>query len=212
MADEVLEGVPPTRMEYLKLKNKLRRAEKGHKLLKEKRDNLLMEFMNIARHSFEISEDTLEQIQKANQAQAEATAAVGTYQIESAADAGSRMLEADIDYKNVMGIKIPTIRVEGVERAYGTRGTDSITTHPTIFESAHQHEKTIKDLVILSETEYSLRQLSEETKKTKRRVNALEYRLIPRIRNTRKYIRMRLDELERGDFSTRKMLKKKSKR
>lgn len=209
MADDILEGVPPTRMEYLKLKDKLTRAEKGHRLLKEKRDNLVMEFMNIARESYEISDVASNQIERAGEKQALANALAGEGALESAALAAKRELFVDADFRNIMGIKLPTLKAPVLLREADSRGFSLLTTHPSVTTCAAEYERSLERLIELAQTASSLESLSSETKKTKRRVNALEYKVIPRLKNTRKHIRMRLDELEREGFYARKMIKKK---
>ena len=209
MADDILEGVPPTRMEYLKLKDKLVRAEKGHRLLKEKRDNLVMEFMNIARESYEIAEVASNQIVRTEKKQALANALAGEGALESAALAAKRDLYIEYDFRNVMGIKLPTLKTPPLQREADSRGYSLLTTHPAVTTCAAEYERCIERLVELAQTASSLESLSKETKQTKRRVNALEYKVIPRLKNTRKHIRMRLDELEREGFYARKMIKKK---
>jgi len=210
MSDDVLEGVPPTRMEFLKLKDKLIRAEKGHRLLKEKRDNLVMEFMNIAREAYEIADVASEQADRAEHTKAIAGALAGETEIESAALAARADIGVELEYRNIMGIKLPRMRMERIRRPADGRGYSLLTTHPSIDSTATEYEKTVERLVELAETAKSLEALSDETKKTKRRVNALEYTVIPRLKNTRKNIRMRLDELEREGFYSRKMIKRKA--
>ncbi len=210
MSDEVMEGVPPTRMEFLKLKEKLIRAEKGHRLLKEKRDSLVMEFMNIARESYEIADVASDQVEKAASSMAMANALAGQDQIRSAALAAAQDIEVDVSFRNIMGIKLPLMRIGQIRRPADGRGYSLLTTHPAIDSVATEYEKTLERLVELAETAKSLEALSDETKKTKRRVNALEYKIIPSFKSTRKVIRMRLDELEREGFYSRKMIKRKS--
>ncbi|MBU0762092.1 MAG: V-type ATP synthase subunit D [Candidatus Altiarchaeota archaeon] len=210
MAGEMLEGVPPTRMELLKLKVKLSRAEKGHRLLKEKRDSLVMEFMGLSKQAYETVERVQRQLERSQKSLAYSAATAGYSQLESAAQANQQTLHASIDYKNVMGIRLPKATIEEKEKKPTELGMGLLTTHPTIYDVARQHEKSLNMLLRLAETEYSLRQLSEETKKTRRRVNALEYKIIPKIKNTQKHIRMRLEELEREGFASRKMIKRKT--
>ncbi len=210
MAGEMLEGVPPTRMELLKLKTKLSRAEKGHRLLKEKRDSLIMEFMGLSKQAYETVEVVQRQMGRAHRALAISYSAAGSMQVDSAARRGVENLTANVEYKYIMGIRLPKASIDDIEKKPDQRDVGLLTTHPTVDEATRQHEKAIKALVRLAETEYSLRALSSETKKTRRRVNALEYKIIPRIKNTQKHIRMRLEELEREGFASRKMIKRKS--
>jgi V/A-type H+-transporting ATPase subunit D len=210
MADDIIEGTHPTRMELLQIKNKLRLAEKGHRLLKEKRDTLVMEFMDIARKSEGVSESAVEQTRKARHAYAIANALAGSSQLMSAALASRGLgVEAEVEERNVMGISLPKISLDERLRQIDQRGYGLITTHPSIDAAAGEYEGLVEDMVRLAETEQSLLALSNEVRKTKRRVNALEYKVIPQLTNTRKYIQMRLEEMERAGFYARKMIKRK---
>jgi len=209
MAEDILEGASPTRMELLHVKNRLRLAEKGHRLLKEKRDTLLSEFMKVAREAGEVGRKAAAQMESARHAYAVSSALAGANQVEQAALASEPDLEAEVGFRNVMGIQLPIITLEARLRNIDQRGFGLITTHPSIDAAAAEYEKAVSEMITLAQTEQSLLLLSTEVKKTKRRVNALEYRVIPRLRNTQKYIRMRLEEFEREGFTRRKLVKKK---
>ncbi len=209
MAEDIVEGVHPTRMELLRIKNRLRLAEKGHRLLKEKRDTLIMEFMNLAREAEEVSGGAYSQAERARRSYGVASALAGSSQLLSASLAGGEGVEAGVEYRNVMGIRLPKISLEERLGEIDERGYGLINTHPAVDSVAREYEKLMRETVKLAEVEQSMLALSSEVKKTKRRVNALEYKVIPQLANTRKYIRMRLEELEREDFYMRKMIKKK---
>lgn len=211
MADEDIEGIAPTRMEYLKLKDKLLRATKGHRLLKEKRDSLVMEFMDVARQSYDIASLASDQIAKAHKKMALAQAMAGQQQISNASMAQAQDLNPEISYRNIMGIRLASITAKSAKRKSDERGYSLLMTHPSIDSAAKEYEKSIDRLIELASTVKNLQALSEETKKTKRRVNAIEYKVIPSIKTMQKKIRMRLDELEREGFYSRKMIKMKAK-
>jgi V/A-type H+/Na+-transporting ATPase subunit D len=209
MADDILEGVSPTRMELLRIKDRLRLAEKGHKLLKEKRDTMVMEFMSLARQAGEIGENAARHMETARTQYKKAVVACGKSHIISAAAASSETADVEIEYRNVLGIKLPRMRFENASRSPDERNVSLITTHPTIDVVSFEYEQALQDLIQLTQTEYSLLSLSAEVKKTKRRVNALEYKVIPSLKNTGKYLTMRLDEMEREGFYRNKLIKKK---
>ncbi|MFH1056103.1 MAG: V-type ATP synthase subunit D [Candidatus Altiarchaeota archaeon] len=209
MADDIIEGTHPTRMELLQVKNKLRLAEKGHRLLKEKRDTLVMEFMNLTKEAVGVDEAASEHMKKARHAYAISSAVAGSRELMSAAMASEGDMEADVEFRNVMGIQLPAITLEERLRQIDQRGFGIISTDPTVDTVAGEYERAIQEMVKLAETEYSMLALSGEVKKTRRRVNALEYKVIPQLRSTQKYIRMRLDEMEREGFYRRKLVKKK---
>lgn len=209
MADDIIEGTHPTRMELLRIKDRMSLASKGHRLLKEKRDTLLMEFMDRAREASDVSDAAVNQVQAARRAQAISAAVAGTDHLEHLSIASPPRLEADVEYDNVMGLKLPTISLEERLNQIDARSYGLIATHPSVDTVAREYGSTVERLLELTQTESSLTRLSTEVKKTNRRVNALEYRVIPRLENTGKYIRMRLDELEREGFYRNKMVKKK---
>jgi len=209
MADEIVEGAHPTRMELLQVKNKLRLARKGHRLLREKRDTLLMEFMNLAKTAGETADEAADQLTKSRHAFAVSSALSGSGQLLSAAMAAPKDLDAGVEFRNVMGIQLPTMSLEARLRQIDERGFSIMNTHPSIDAAAAEYERSVASLMGLAQAETSLVALSQEVKKTKRRVNALEYKVIPRLDNTQKYIRMRLEEFEREGFYRRKMIKRK---
>ncbi|MCX6695189.1 MAG: V-type ATP synthase subunit D [Candidatus Altiarchaeota archaeon] len=210
MAEEIIEGVNPTRMELLKIKSKLRLAEKGHRLLKERRDALIMEFMNISKTSGEVVSDTINQSKTASTYLKYADSLAGPAAVDSAALAASdRDILVEVTQRNVVGVKVPDLSAPDLTRPPNERGFGIVSSHPILDKAALEHEKFLTKLIDMMQVESSLRSLSTETKRTKRRVNALEYSVIPKLKNTQKYIRMRLDELEREDFYRLKMFKGK---
>jgi len=210
MADEIIEGVNPTRMELLKIKGKLKLAQKGHHLLKERRDALMMEFMGLSKTAGETVDESLDQLNFARKHLKYAGSLVGSGTLNSAAIAASdRDIGVDVTYRSVVGVKVPELSIPDLTRTPAERNLGLLSTHPMIDKAAFEYEKTIPKLLKLMEVESSLASLAVETKRTKRRVNALEYRVIPRLKNTQTHIRMRLEELEREDFYRLKMFKKR---
>jgi len=208
MAEGTIEGASPTRMELLKVKNKLRLAEKGHRLLKERRDALMMEFMDLGRGAGAVVEEAESQLDSASRHFKYADALVGSAAVDSLSLAASeRDLSLDLESRSVAGVKMPQISHPSLVRNPAERGFGLASTHPAVDQAALECETSLEKLIKLAEVESSLRSLSAETKRTKRRVSALEYSVIPRLKNTQKRIRMRLDELEREDFYRLKMFK-----
>jgi V/A-type H+-transporting ATPase subunit D len=205
---ETSEGVHPTRMELMRIKHKTSLAEKGHRLLREKRDALMMEFMSTARYAEETAEKTVGQLARARESAAAASAIVGLEELGSLSLSSSRRVTAELRHKNVMGVQLPKLAKTRLERKPDEREYSITLVNPAVDEAALQYEKSAERLMELVEVEYSLRALSEETRRTGRRVNALEYNIIPRLKKARKRIEMRLDELERESFYRLKMVKK----
>jgi len=206
---ELVEGIHPTRMELLNVKRKLQLAEKGHRLLKEKRDALMLEFMSTAKEAEDTADQTVRQLMKARESLLLANALLGSSEMNSLSIASERKLAVEIKYKNVMGVSLPKIQAPHLERKPDEREFNITMTHPLVDDVAVEYERTASSLIELLEVESTLKALSDETKRTKRRVNALEYNMIPKLKNTRKYIEMRLAELERERFHRLKMVKNK---
>ena len=126
--------------------------------------------------------------------------------------ASDRQVDVSVEYKNVVGVKVPQLTAPALVRTPEERNIGIISAHPMVETAALEHERLLEKMLKLMEVESSLRALASETKKTKRRVNALEYNVIPKLKGTQKHIRMRLDELEREDFYRLKMFKARKSR
>lgn len=200
-------AVSPTRMELMKLRQRVGLAQKGHDLLKEKMDALVMEFFEVLRRIQESRVKALEQLSKAHRALSNCLAVMGTLETMQAARESRRELQLEISTRYVMGIAVPAVEVGEVERNALARGYSLHMTSSALDEAAREFERALKLLVELAELEASAFALARELEKTKRRVNALEYILIPRLKEALKFIMMRLDEMERENFTRLKRIK-----
>ena len=191
--------VNPTRMELTKQKKKLVSAVKGHKLLKDKRDELMRQFLDLARENMELRLKVEESIKKANTIFVVAKAGMNTETLTTALMATKQKLELNVDKKNIMSVDIPVYSVKSKtahpndKYSYGFAFTtwdldDAVTSLADIRE----------DMVRLAQIEKSCQLLSSEIEKTRRRVNALEHVIIPEAQKNIKYITMKLDENERS--------------
>ncbi len=206
---ELIAGVNPTRMELLKIKKRTKLAEKGHKLLKEKRDALIMEFFNSLEKAKKARGELDERIGAAYQRLAIAEAVSGNLAVKSAAMAVSPAGGVEIETRNIMGVIMPSIEKKEFKRKLTERGYGFIKTSAKTDEAAASFEQAMNKVLEVAEIEGALLKLGEEIEKTKRRVNALEYNLIPKLAATQKYIRMRLDEMERENFFRLKIIKRR---
>lgn len=202
----------PTRMELLKAKTRVKLARKGHKLLKQKRDALILEFFKILGKAQDLRTELNTQMKKAYTALAVAQAYHGMQEIESAALAVKRAPGVKVDVRNIMGVKIPSLESSQVEKELTSRGYSMVGTSAKIDEVAEAFEKATDLVFKLSQTENAIRRLILEIEKTKRRVNALEYVLIPRLESQAKLISFRLEEMERDSFVMLKTIKRKLER
>ncbi len=200
-------GVALTRMELQRLKKRLKLAKKGHKLLKEKRDILIMEFFNILEKAKNLREEAEEKINKAFKSLILSEAYHGTTFIERISNEVGKIGDINISYKNIMGVKVPSFKLEDTKRNLLERGYELYTTSLVIDDTARKFEESLRYVIKLAEIEKSLILLAEEIQKTKRRVNILEKRVIPNLELTIKFIQMKLDEMERENFMRLKRIK-----
>lgn len=206
---EIIEGVHPTRMELLEIKERIELAEKGHKLLKEKRDSLLTEFFEVVEEAKGIREELGELMKKGRKSEVEAEALMDSSQVGINASSTPETAFINVEMKNIMGVSIPEIDLEERDEEEREKNYSLISASSRLDDSKENFEKILEKLVQLIEVEETVRRLGEEIRKTKRRVNALEYNMIPLLKNTQKYIETRLEEMEREDFVRLKMVKKK---
>ncbi len=200
-------AIPPTRMELLKLRQRVGLAQKGHDLLKEKMDALVIEFFEVLRRIQEARTKALEQLSIAHRTLSMCFAVVGTLETKQASKETKRELQVDISTRHIMGIAVPAVEVGEVERNALVRGYGLHMTSSVLDEASREFERALKLLIELAELEESAFAIARELEKTKRRVNALEYILIPRLKEAIKFIMMRLDEMERENFSRLKRIK-----
>ncbi len=204
---EKIESVNPTRSELLKLKTKVKLAEKGHKLLKEKRDALIMEFFEIVEDAKGARKKAEDKLKEAYRALTIAQATLGSLKVAESALAVKPSTELKIRSRNIMGIKVPVLDLVVEERSLLERGYSIRDTSAQLDEAARLFEEAIRLIALQAEVEMAIRLLVDEIEKTKRRVNALENIVLPQLDATLKYIKMRLDEMERENFFKLKRIK-----
>ena len=207
MAQDIIDGINPTRMELLSLKNRTKLAVKGHGLLKEKRDALIREFFDILDRVKGVREAAEKSLKEANEALLEAQIAMGDLAVRKASLSVKESIDVDIKSRSVMGVSVPVTKVKMEERSIIDRGYSFADTTIQLDEAAKKFEESVKFLIELGEVEKTIFLLAEEIETTKHRVNALEHIMIPRFENTEKYIDMRLQEMERENFVRLKMIR-----
>ncbi|HLC79472.1 MAG TPA: V-type ATP synthase subunit D [archaeon] len=201
------EDVKTTRLELIETRNRIRLAENGHKLLKQKRDVLVLEFFKIMKQAADLRTELNSRMKDAFDSLAVSQAYHGILEVENISRAVKKAPGIDVQSKNVMGVHIPYIKSEFVSKTIAQRGYSIQGSSAKIDEAASSFERGLEIIIKLAETENALKKLIKEIEKTKRRVNALDYIMIPNLRNSAKYIRMRLEEMEREQFISLKTIK-----
>ena len=203
------EDVKTTRLELIETRNKIRLAQNGHKLLKQKRDVLVLEFFRIMKEAKDLRSELNKQMKNAFDALAMAQAYHGIIEVENISMATKKAPKIEVESKNVMGVHIPNIKGEYVSKSLEERGYSIQGSSAKIDETASSFEKSLEIIIKLAETENALKRLIREIEKTKRRVNALDYIMIPDLQKKAKYIILRLEEMEREQFISLKTIKAK---
>jgi V/A-type H+-transporting ATPase subunit D len=199
--------IKPTRSELIKLKIKIKLARSGHKLLKKKRDGLIMEFFEILKKVKTVREDMTKQFIASQKKLNIARVMESDLKIKSLAMAISERPAVDIYTKNIVGVVVPKIESKEIRKKVMNRGF-GVFNSAAIDEVAESYEKLVEKIIRVAEVETTVRKMLEEIEKTKRRVNALEFLVIPNMQKQAAFITMRLEEMERENFSRLKMLKK----
>lgn len=192
-------NVNPTRMQLSKLKKQLTTAVRGHKMLKDKRDELMRQFLDLVRETKELREKVEAQIENCNDHFVNASAVMSKQSLDASLMSPKQQVNIETNTKNVMSVDIP-------EFISKSRTSDSGDIFPygfafTSFElddAIVSLNNVLPDLIKLAQYEKSCELMSAEIEKTRRRVNSLEHVMIPRYQDTIKYISMKLEENDRS--------------
>lgn len=192
--------VNPTRMEMKRIQTRYQTARKGHKLLKDKRDELMKQFLDVVREDKALRERVEEALGKVYQSFTVASAVSSPKMLEEALICPKKEGELSVEYKNMMSVTVPVFHL----RVHAEGGSDSYNygmafTSGELDSSLRELNSILEDLIRLAELEKTAQLLAEEIERTRRRVNALEYILMPQYLATIKSIKMKLDENERGN-------------
>ena len=189
--------VKPTRMELIETRRKIKLSKGGYKLLKMKRDGLIMEFFELLPKVKDLRNQLSALYISAMEKLSIAVAAEGTTALESAANCLNKSPEVELSSKNIMGVVVPSVKVTSVEKSLEDRGYGLIGTSIRVDEAVHAFEKLSEMIILAAEGETTMKKILDEIESTKRRVNALEFKVIPNLEEIAKYISFRLEELER---------------
>jgi len=192
--------INPTRMELTRLKGRLKTAQRGHKLLKDKRDELMKQFMDVVRENRALRKRVEEGLMKAHGSFTVAAALMSPEMLEQSLLYPKQSVELEMNFQNIMSVDVPQYQFKtksedpGEIYPYGFAATSG-----ELDDAVAALAQVFQDMLHLAEIEKTSQLLAEEIEKTRRRVNALEYVKIPEMQANIKYITMKLDENERAN-------------
>ena len=190
-------AVTPTRMVLNQLKGRLKTARRGHKLLKDKRDELMRQFMDVVKLNKQLRTRVEEGLTAAFSSLQVASAIMSPEMLEQALLYPRQSVELGLTYKNIMSVNVP-------QYSFQTKNNDPSEIYPYGFaqtsgeldDALDKMARVFEDMLELAQVEKTMQLLAEEIEKTRRRVNALEYVMIPELESNIKYIAMKLEENE----------------
>jgi V/A-type H+-transporting ATPase subunit D len=200
--------ISPNRSELLKLKTKISMAKKGHSLLKKKRDGLVMDFFKLLENAKDLRAEMSETYKKATQSLQ--LTRIQSYDLEikllSKSAKGRNLI--NFQSKNIMGLSVPQIKsnfkktplIERNKTIYSTFGLD---------QTINLYEELVQQIIIVAEIETAMIRLLKEIEKTKRRVNGLEFSILPKLKKSQEYVKLSLEEMERDALIALKKIKGK---
>jgi len=202
---EVISGIHPTRMELLALRKRRAIAERGRDLLREKLDALMIEFFENVRQISALRERSYALLQEAYILFIEAQMVHGLARLEQFAIGVEDRFDVDTRTRNVIGVTLPQVEVKVLP--IKTAPYNMLATSAKLDEATTKMIDALKAITELSSAEASTRKLAQAIASTKRRVNSLDYVIIPRVLQSIRYIQMHLEEREREDFFRLKRIK-----
>lgn len=200
-------NVNPTRMELRRLKNRLKTAVRGHKLLKDKADETIRQFMVYIKENKRLRKELDGEISDCLRSFLLANAVTPSQIMEEAVAMPGFSVELNTEFKNIMSVEVPEITIKASENKEMYPYSFASVTGELDSSISNLSDLLVK-MVKLAEVEKTCNMLADEIEKNRRRVNALEYVMIPQLQETIKYITMKLDENERS--STIRLMKVKS--
>lgn len=203
-----MEEIHTTRMELLQRRQQILLAEQGRDLLKKKRDALLMEFMGIVDLAVQASESLNRAASEAAYTLAVAQAVDGSATVKSASLATRGEIVVEMKGAYIMGVPVPEVDKTRVSRSLLTRGYGITGVSSRVDEAAERFEREMDAIIEVASVETKLKRLGEEIQKTRRRVNALDYVVVPKLKEQVKFIKNALDERAREDLFRLKKVKK----
>ena len=204
--------VKPTRKNLMAIEDRIELSERGHDTLEQKRDGLIMEFMDILDQAQDVRSEVSETYETAQRKIDMARAMEGDIAVRGAAAALKEHPEITTRSKNIMGVVVPQIESSKVTKSLDERGYGLLGSSARIDEAADAYERLLEKIILAAEVETAMKKMLTEIEKTKRRVNALEFTLLPRLHENQEYIEQKLQEQEREEIFRLKKIKDKKER
>jgi len=205
-----LRDIKPTRSELINIKRRIKLSERGYNILKMKRDGLILEFFKVLQQAKDSRGALTERYTHAMEMIALAETVEGAIGVKAAAFSASDIPAITLASKNIMGVVVPEIEASSVRKGVLDRGYGMLGTSAVIDETAEAFEDLLEAVIEAAEIETTMKRLLDEIESTKRRVNALEFKVIPELTEARDFIKMRLDEMEREELFRLKKIKARS--
>jgi V/A-type H+-transporting ATPase subunit D len=204
-----VQDVKPTRSELQDVQKKIKLSQNGYKLLKMKRDGLILEFFKILNQARGVRDDLDAAYAAALEKGSLASAVAGSFTLKSASFAVDAVPTIELKSANMMGVVVPRIKGSDVRKPLHKRGYGLVGTNAYIDDVADAYEILVEKIILAAELETTMKRLLDDIEKTKRRVNALEFKVIPTFQEQVAFIRLRLEEMERESMSSLKKIKQK---
>ena len=203
--------ITPTRSVLIELKRKIKTTKSGYKIMKMKRDGLIIEFFNVMEKAKAMRGSVASDYEAAMVKVAVAMAVEGEIAVKSAAFALKTEPRVKVGSKSIMGMMVPKVEADVKKANLENKGYGVISTSAYIEEASNAFEKLLETLIRAAEIETTMKKLLDEIEKTKRRVNAMEFKVIPELEEAQAFVRFRLEEMDRENTIRLKFLKGKDK-
>lgn len=191
-------AVNPTRMELRRLKTRLKTAERGHKLLKDKSDEMVRRFLSYVRENKRLREEIEDDLADAMRSFMLTRAVMSSEELKQTLCLPARTVDVKTDLENVMGVEVPVVEITETKSSGDTLPYSPLSATSDLDVAVEKISALMEKLLRLAQVEKTCNMLADEIERNRRRVNALEYVMIPQLNETIKYIVMKLDENERG--------------
>ena len=201
--------ITPTRSVLLDLKRRIKLSQSGHKILKMKRDGLIIEFFEVMEKARQMRAGVATDFEVAMKKITIARAIDGEVNVRSAAYALNKYPTVKLSSKSIMGMMVPKVEADSIHTDILNKGYGVLDTSAYVEEAAASFEKLLETLIRAAEVETTMKKLLDEIEKTKRRVNALEFKIIPELKESERFVKFSLEEMDRENTTRLKHIKKK---